>query len=93
MEKSLQESLKSLKVSKSHVEFGILYKLLYINVLSFLLQFLLLIWYSGTVGHLGHLVLFSSLFLSLAISLRSTFAMPHVIVFAGFTGTELLSLP
>ena len=34
-----------------------------------------------------------SLFLSLAISLRSTFAMPHVLVFAGFTGTELLSLP
>ena len=30
------------------------YKLLYINILSFLLQFLLLIWYSGTVGHLGH---------------------------------------
>ena len=30
---------------------------------------------------------------SLAISLRSTFAMPHVIVFAEFTRTELLSLP
>ena len=43
LEKSLQESLKSLKVSKSHVEFGILYKLLYINALSFLLHLLSLI--------------------------------------------------
>ena len=46
LEKSLQESLKSLKslkVSKSHVEFDILYKLLYINALSFLLHLLSLI--------------------------------------------------
>ena len=38
---------------------------------------------------MGILEKMPSLFLSLAISLRSTFAMPHVIVFAGFTGTEL----
>ncbi len=44
-------------------------------------------------GKMGILEKMPSLFLSLAISLRSTFAMPHVIVFAGFTGTELLSLP
>ncbi|WP_337483255.1 hypothetical protein, partial [Prevotella pectinovora] len=40
-------------------------------------------------GKMGILEKMPSLFLSLAISLRSTFAMPHVIVFAGFTGTEL----
>ncbi len=38
---------------------------------------------------MGILEKMPSLFLSLAISLRSTFAMSHVIVFAGFTGTEL----
>ena len=47
-------------------------------------------WEDGKMGILGKM---PSLFLSLAISLRSTFAMPHVIVFAGFTRTELLSLP
>ena len=41
-EKSLK-SLKSLRVSQSPVEFGILSKSLYINILSFLLHFLLVI--------------------------------------------------
>ena len=41
-EKSLK-SLKSLTVSQSHVKSGILYKLLYSNVLSFLLHYLLVI--------------------------------------------------
>ena len=43
LEKSLQKSLKSLRVSQSHVKSGILYKLLYINVLSILLHYLLVI--------------------------------------------------
>ena len=62
LEKSLQKCSKCPTVPLSQVESCILYKLLYINILSFLLHFLLLIWDSGTVGHLGHLVLFSSLF-------------------------------
>ncbi len=44
-------------------------------------------------GKMGILEKMPSIFLSLAISLRYVFAMSHVIVFAGFTGTELLSLP
>lgn len=62
------------------------YKLLYINTLSFLLHLFFVIWEDGKMGILEKM---HSLFLSLAISLRSTFAMPHVLVFAGFTGTEL----
>ena len=62
LEKFLQKCPKCPTVPLSQVESCILYKLLYINILSFLLHFLLLIWDSGTVGHLGHLVLFSSLF-------------------------------
>ena len=42
-ERSLQKSLKSLSVSQSHVKSGILYKLLYINILSFLLHYFLVI--------------------------------------------------
>ena len=54
LEKSLQKCPKW-----NHV-FCISY---YISIYYlFLLHFLLLIWDSGTVGHLGHLVLFSSLF-------------------------------
>ena len=64
LEKFLQKCPKSPTVPLSQMELCILSKSLFINILSFLLQFLLLIWYSGTVGHLGHLVLFSSLFLS-----------------------------
>ena len=44
---------------------------------------------SETVRHLRHLRHFPLFSLSLAISLRYVFAMPHVIVFAIFTGTEL----
>ena len=43
LEKSLQKCLKCLTVSQSHVELMVLYKLLYINVLSFLLHLLSLI--------------------------------------------------
>ena len=57
--KTLQKSTKSTRVPQSHVELCILSKLLYINILSFLLHFLLIIWYCGT---LVLLVLFSSLF-------------------------------
>ena len=54
LEKFLQKCPKCPTVPLSQVELCILYKLLYINILSFLLHFLLLIWDSGTVGHLGH---------------------------------------
>ena len=79
LEKSLQKCPKCPTVPLSQVESCILYKLLYINILSFLLHFLLFIWDCGTLVLLVLLVLFckeiSSLFpLSLAISLRSTFA-------------------
>ena len=60
--KTLQKSTKSTRVPQSHVELCILSKLLYINILSFLLHFLLIIWYCGTLVLLVLLVLFSSLF-------------------------------
>ena len=66
-----------------------LYKSLYINILSFFITFILRYMGRWEDGKMGILEKMPSLFLSLAISLRSTFAMPHVIVFAGFTGTEL----
>ena len=43
LEKSLQKCLKCLTVSLSHVELTVLYKLLYINILSFLLHLLFIL--------------------------------------------------
>ena len=68
----------------SQREMVFLYKLLYINILSFLLHLFFVIWDNGTLGQVGQVVQFckefSSLFpLSLAISLRSTLAKSLVI--------------
>ena len=70
-----------------------LYKLLYINILSFLLHLFFVIWEDGKMGKWEFWKKCPLFSLSLAISLRYVFAMSHVIVFAGFTRTELLSLP
>mgnify|MGYP003403508119 CR=1 FL=1 len=80
----------------SQREMVFLYKLLYINILSFLLHLFFVIWDNGTMGQVGQVVQFCkefySLFpLSLAISLRSTLTLSLVIIAILFsrTGKEL----
>ena len=60
--KTLQNCPTCPIVPLSQQEMVFLSKLLYINILSFLLHFLLIIWYCGTLVLLVLLVLFSSLF-------------------------------
>ena len=96
LEKSLQKCPKCPTVPLSQVESCILYKLLYINILSFLLHLFFVIWDNGTLGQVGQVGQFCkefySLFpLSLAISLRSTLTISLVIIAILFsrTGKEL----
>ena len=83
-------------VPLSQQEMVFLSKLLYINILSFLLHLFFVIWDNGTLGQVGQVVQFCkefySLFpLSLAISLRSTLTISLVIIAILFsrTGKEL----
>ena len=95
-EKSLQNCPTCPIVPLSQQEMVFLSKLLYINILSFLLHLFFVIWDNGTLGQVGQVVQFCkefySLFpLSLAISLRSTLTISLVIIAILFsrTGKEL----
>ena len=58
LEKFLQKCPKCPTVPLSQVESCILYKLLYINILSFLLHLFSVIWDIGTLGQVGQVVQF-----------------------------------
>ena len=96
VKKSLQNCPTCPNVPLSQQEMVFLSKLLYINILSFLLHLFFVIWDNGTLGQVGQVVQFCkefySLFpLSLAISLRSTLTISLVIIAILFsrTGKEL----
>ena len=96
VKKSLQNCPTCPIVPLSQQEMVFLSKLLYINILSFLLHLFFVIWDNGTLGQVGQVVQFCkefySLFpLSLAISLRSTLTISLVIIAILFsrTGKEL----
>ena len=92
VKKSLQNCPTCPIVPLSQQEMVFLSKLLYINILSFLLHLFFVIWDNGTLGQVGQVVQFCkefySLFpLSLAISLRSTLTISLVIIAILFSRT------